>query len=184
MMTKQDVASLALKVMGVWLLLWCGLTIVVSIVTMVIALFHFEGPGWEEVGTAAGALAVTGVVFWAIGGITLSSDKLAKRLFPADEPLAEAAQAPSTADLQSIAFSVLGTYLVITGLARVVGLLSSVLMFLNQDLFPEGQMHIRRMMPQGLMRALQVALGSYLFVCSGQVAALWSRLQRPRENGT
>lgn len=181
-MTKQDVASLALNLTGLWVLLWAGIVSVTPLTHMAITFSRSGRFQWDEFATTVVVTTVAVAMVWVAGGLILRSDRLARWLFPLGEPSTEAASAPSATDYQTIALSVLGAYLAIAGLAGVARMLGSTLTYLSLDSSQSMTMYARYLVPQGFAMVLQVALGWYLFVRPRQVTALWQRLQRPQEN--
>ncbi len=181
-MTKQDIASVALKLMGVWLLMWCGMVVMAPLMHVAITLCRSGRFEWNELVTTMVVAPIAGATILVAGGFILCSDRLAKRLFPAGEPSTETVQAPSASDCQAIGLSVLGAYLAIAGLAGVARILGSTLTYLWIDSLSNLPAYAQFLAPQGFAMALQAALGSYLFVQSRRVAALWRRLQRPQED--
>ena len=180
-MTKREVASLALKLSGIYALIvsvssFHTMMFMISSVGAQYADHPGQGPNFAllAIGSVIPLLLLLFLGFYLIA----ASERLSKRLFPQDVEKDEIS-ALSSEDMQTIAFSVVGLLLLtraFPGLCRVILQISSALRFKNFSAL------ITRtgILQNSVVAVVQLALGLYLFLGSKGLSGLWHKLQRTR----
>jgi hypothetical protein len=179
-MTKREVASLALKLLGIYAFILA----ISSFHSMMISL----AIGAQYTGTtshdstffllAAGSGIPLLLLIFLGWYLIAASERLSKGLFP-QEVGEDKISALSSEDAQTIAFSVVGLLLLtkaVPNLFRVMLRISSALQYktLSATVIKTG------IIQSSVVVVVQLALGLYLFLGSKGLSGLWHKLQRTR----
>jgi hypothetical protein len=154
--SRFDLAVLGLRLMGIWLLLQSALW------------FQSLAQYWEETDYEVRALLMTSVPFltYLLAGLwfTFFPDALARRLLPRRPAVGEPA-GMAGADLQSLAFSAIGLWLIVAALPDLISLMY---LAAQEDIPPGGAL---------VEPLVKLLAGLVLFLQGRGLSALWHRLR-------
>lgn len=168
--TRRDVATLAVKVVGVYMIL--------QAFPALVSIGQLGFSGLSGVSTSLWAYYLGMLGFYVGLGVLLlvCGQRIASRVLPKPTASASVAPAPwSPAELQAVAFSVLGvTLIVVWGLP---GLVFDCWrnFFRNSPDAPPGQ--VMDVMPYLVRHVLELSLGLWLFYGSKRLSLYWQRLR-------
>jgi hypothetical protein len=177
-MTKREIASLVIKLMGVFILLKT-----IGYAPMAFSvLFTVGRAGWNT-GFATAALQVVGGLFlmglalgWAVLIIVLS-DKFARWLIKEDKPL-EMTNSMNKEEVMVIAISCIGLYFTVAAIPSIIFQLSNFLSLrragTDYSAYWSGGFH--RMLTL-IAPVVQIALGLWLFAGSKGIVKLWKKIR-------
>jgi len=177
-MTKREIASLVLKLMGVFILLKT-----IGYVPTVFGVLFTTGRYNSNAGFASLALQVMGMLLllafalgWAVLIIVLS-DKFAKWLIKEDKSL-EIAHPISKEDVMVVAVSCIGLYLIVAAIPSIMHHLYNFLLLHRPDgnYPPYWSGGFSRILTL-ISPLVQIALGVWLFSGSRGIVKLWKRIR-------
>jgi hypothetical protein len=170
-MKIRDVASLAFTVIGVLAFL-ASFELVQAVATIPLYKDDIKGSPLE----IAFALVVPTLILAAAGFLLIRKrNRLAEALFPRAETQDHAI---SLADLQDLAYSVLGLYLAITTLPDLGSLAGSLIGLRATESVGQFAGAVRLSVPQYVGTLLRLVAGGYLFLYGNRVGELLRRLHR------
>ena len=180
-MTKREVASLALKLSGIYAFIvsvssFDTMMFMIASVGAQCADHPGQGPNFAllAVGFVIPLLLLLFLGFYLIA----ASERLSRHIFPQDSA-GEKTSPFSSEDMQTIAFSVVGLLLLtraVPGLCRVIFRISSALQYKNFSaiIIKTG------IVQNSVIIVVQLVFGLYLFLGSKGLSGLWHKLQRTR----
>jgi len=174
--TKQSVASLAIKLMAVYVMIWAF----PSVIALGATLNQLRGDGTS--GFLSGALISFVFLAFLLGVficLVRRADWLSRKLVPDDESF-DALNQVTLADIQTIAFCCIGLLV----LSRSIPALVQQLSYIGAAKYTAGSESDLKMFSslfsQLLSTAVQLAIGLYLFLSPKGLTYLWQRLQKTR----
>ncbi|MCG3150411.1 MAG: hypothetical protein PCFJNLEI_03896 [Verrucomicrobiae bacterium] len=176
-MTKREIASLGLKLLGVYALLTT-----LWVIPLVVELL--SNLGRTRTNAEVYWLTVAGVSLQATASLVTGfvllrySNWLAAKMVPAGEPAATS-ESPATSlrEWQAIAFSVLGLYLIAAGFPRLAAF-AAQLLEAKINALPNMPAMIRRSALIGaIVPCAQMILGVVIFFKARALVAWWERHQ-------
>ena len=175
-MTKREVASLALKLSGIYAFI-VSVSSFRTMMFMIASIGDHPGQGLNSTLLAAG-YGIPLLLLLFLGWYLISaSERLSRLIFPQDAA-EDKISALSSEDMQTIAFSVVGLFLLtkaVPGLCRVILQISDIY---HQNLLLG---YVKGKLVQDLVvRVVQFSLGLYLFLGSKGLSGLWHKMQRTR----
>ena len=174
-MTKREVASLALKLSGIYAFI-VSVSSVHTMMYMIASIgTQYDYPGTPPLLAAGSGIPLLLLLFLGFYLIA-ASERLSKRLFPQDAE--EDKISPlSSEDVQTIAFSIVGVLLLTKA---VPGLCRAILRIFDMYHRNLPSAFIKEHIVQDSVVMVQLALGLYLFLGGKGLSGLWHKLQRPR----
>ena len=178
-MTKREIASLAIKLMGVFILLKS-----IAYIPMAYSgvFYAFQGHGEDLLQTLfmimmSTATAMIPLAFSVL--IIIFSDKVAARLIKDDNAVEATGGSISKDEVMVIAVSCLGLYFIITAAPMLVRALLNNAAHMRQQIGipfvnPSG---IRNLFRNLIVPAVQVGLGIWLFAGSKGIVKLWKKIR-------
>jgi hypothetical protein len=171
-MTKREIASLVIKLMGVFILIR-------SLLYMPMTFGNVFTVGWQDRGEWIGTLFLLGFLsvlppVFSLAIIILS-DKLAEWLIKDDHPI-ELPGSVRKEDVMLVVFTCVGLYLIVTAIPTLIVYLSNFLMFhraRNGVSYSGGFYNAYRLVAP----VVQIALGVWLFVGSSGLVKLWKKIR-------
>ena len=175
-MTKREVASLALKLSGIYAFIVSASSFR-TMMFMIASIGDRPAQGPNSTLLAAG-YGIPLLLLLFLGFYLISaSERLSRHIFPQDSATEKTSPFSSEA-MQTIAFSVVGLLLLtkaIPGLCRVI---LQIFDIYHQNLLLG---YVKGKLVQDLVvRVLQLALGLYLFLGSKGLSGFWHKMQRTR----
>jgi hypothetical protein len=172
-MTKRGIASLTIKLMGVFILLKS-----IGYFPMSLGGLYYAFQESQE-----SILRILLLVLMIVGmaGISLGfsilviifSDRIAARLIK-DDGLAEMAANPmSKSDVMAIAISCIGLYFIVAAVPTLISGLINVALYMNRSI-PSMRYTIIRTL---VIPAVQIGLGIWLFAGSKGIVKLWKKIR-------
>jgi len=177
-MTKREVASLGLKLLGVYALvttLW-----VIPVLAGFVPKLSRTGNDADEYWLiVAGWVLQFGASLVAGFVLIRYSDRLAAKMVTGESAASPQPLATSGREWQAIAFSVLGLFLIATGFPRLAGVAAQLIQ-LKAKFGPD----FKHMIPQGvwiggIVPCVQIVLGGIFFFKARALVAWWDRSQQP-----
>lgn len=176
-MTKQEIASLALRLLGIYCFIQ-ALTFLASSLSLV-------GMNVTEMGLsrslmiAGAALPIFG---YLLAGVVLLmfGDRIAGKMINQDKHAGAPAAGITTRDAQTLAFSIVGIYLITTSLPSLASLLWTIAYYYRKggpDLARAGVENVWRPTIQVIVEFM---IGVGLFLGARGVSSLWFFLQKVR----
>lgn len=174
-MTKREIISLFIKLMGVYALVQLVPVIVSAMALLGTSLLQLKEQPLTTL--SAGFLMLIIPLLWIVLCLRLigKSDWLAERLYPVDAPAGQLTTL-GVQDIQRLGYHFIGLLLVVKSLPTLI-------MALYQFLILSGQPYEHRYQAlsmyshQWISQALQLAIGLYLFLRPKGLANLWARMQ-------
>jgi len=174
-MTKREMTSLLIKLMGIYALVQFVPGLVQSMVLLASNAFNFTEQPWYFALVAV-LTAVLGPIFWIVLclGVIFKSDALAKRLYRQDSPAGQLTTL-GVEDFQRLGYHIIGLLLIVQAFPRIVT-------FLGQSLFLMRDSHSYRdisgtQIPFFLAIVTQLAIGLFLFISPHGLLNIWTRIQ-------
>ena len=175
-MTKRSLASLVLKLLGVYLLAQLAVA-----AQYLVSFLQRVGGGYGSLLPELGWLLLC-VAIWLVPPVVLLlyADRFAVRLVRQDEPVGELK--PWTADdVLKVVVMCLGIAMVVSALPQIAGLGASA--FQSWDVHVQDPAWVisfrRSLISTGIRLGIEVLLGLYLAVSPGKIVALVRLLRRP-----
>ncbi|MBL7215099.1 MAG: hypothetical protein ISS71_05425 [Phycisphaerae bacterium] len=180
-MTKREIASLVIKLMGVFILIKS-----IAYVPMTFSgLFTIWRPGVENsgfgwailLGVIVLVLSVAAVVFSL--SIIIFSDKVAARLIKEDnDKFVEVGNLVNKEDVMLVVFSCIGLYLIVTAIPSLIVYTHSILTFYKscagRPVYPSGGWY---QFSRLIAPVVQIGLGVWLFAGSKGLVKLWHKIR-------
>ena len=180
-MTKREVASLALKLSGIYAFIvsvssFHSMMFMIATIGAQYADHPGQGPNCALL--AAGSVIPLLLLLFLGFYLIAASERLSRHIFPQDSA-GEKTSPFSSEDMQTIAFSVVGLLLLtraFPGLCRVILQISSALQHktLSATVIKTG------IIQSSVVIVVQLILGLYLFLGSKGLSGLWHKMQRTR----
>ncbi len=176
-MTKQEIASLALKLLGIYCFIQ-ALTFLASTLSLV-------GMNVSEMGlskslmVAGGALPVLGYLL-AGSVLLMYGDRISGKLTSKGKKMGTSATGITTRDVQTLAFSIVGIYLIAMSLPNLASLLWTIAYYYRKggpDLARAGVENVWR---HTIQVVVEFVIGIGLFLGARGVSSLWFFLQKAR----
>jgi hypothetical protein len=184
-MTKRDIATLALKVLGIWVFVAMVIPLVMFTAGIAITFKVLKPEGWQ-VGLVLALLVqppLLVLLFLVAFMLTFGTERICRWLLPdfAEEPVSATA---SSADIQGIAFSCIGLAIFVWGLLQFLVVLPAFRQHLRDMLYSKGPsvwwiVHHWDEMGPFLARIVALVLGIALFFGGRGLAKFWHRLCQP-----
>jgi len=182
MMTKREVASLALKLLGIY-----AFIISVSLLhSMMLMIATYSAQYADHLGQvpsltllAAGSMISLLLLIFLGCYLIMASERLSRLIFP-QEGTEDKISSLSSRDVQTIAFSIVGVLLLtsaVPGLFRVMLRISQVL-YHQKNLF--STVVKGRIIEDSVVLVVRLTLGLYLFLGSKGLSRLWHKIQQTR----
>ena len=175
-MTKREVASLALKLSGIYAFI-VSVSSFRTMMFMIASIGDHPGQGLNSTLLAAG-YGIPLLLLLFLGWYLISaSERLSRLIFPQDAA-EDKISALSSEDAQTIAFSVVGLLLLtkaVPGLFRVILWISDIYSRNLPLAFSKG-----RLVQEAVVVVVRLALGLYLFLGSKGLSELWHKMQGTR----
>ena len=175
-MTKREVASLALKLSGIYAFIVSVSSLHTMMYMIAMHTNHANRVTISPFWAAGSAISFLFLVF--LGWYLISaSERLSRRLFPQDVE-GDKISAFSSENMQTIAFSIAGLLLLtkaVPGLFQVILRISDIYSRNLPLAFSKG-----RLVQEAVVVVVQLALGLYLFLGSKGLSELWHKMQRTR----
>ena len=166
-MSKREIASLAIKLMGVFLVVTS-----LGYLPMVFGFTNASGL-WQGVLRFIGCLGSP-----ALGGlIIVYSDKIAARLIREDNVYVTSGEDAMTKnDVMAIAFACVGLHIAVTAVPQIF---STLIRFISYPVLREGQSFSAgvRSITTIIAPVVKLCLGIWLFVGSRAIVRLWHKIR-------
>ena len=179
-MTKREVASLALKILGIYAFI-ISVSVLQSMVLM-IATYSAQytdhpnrGPGLSSLATGS-IISLLLLIFLGCFLIT-ASEKLSRLIFPKDVA-EERVLSLASKDAQTIAFSIVGVLLLARAVPRLFGVIVQISHLCQESPFSRSIKW--RAIESSVVLVVQFALGLYLFLGSKGLSGLWHKMQQTK----
>jgi uncharacterized membrane protein len=179
-MTRREIASLAIKLMGVFVLLKS-----IAFVPMVFSGMFYAVRSYDSAGLLQTAFVLMTSILMTVIPLAFSvlvivlSDKAAVWLIKEDNSIENTNTSISKEDVMVIAVSCIGLYFIVAAMPMLITA------FLNNAVYMRRQMGSPFIGPSGLMNifrnliapAVQIALGVWLFAGSKGIVKFWKRIR-------
>ena len=176
-MTKREIASLAIKLMGVFILLK-GIAYVPSVFSVMFSVTRSEGLLFA-ISIVLISIFMAGIpLVWSLLIIFLS-DKVAAWLIKEDNSIENTSSSISKGDVMVIAVSCIGLYFIVASVPQLIHALMNNAAYMSR--------HIGRSFvdPAGLTSffrnliapVVQIAIGVWLFAGSKGIVKLWKKIR-------
>lgn len=176
-MTKREIASLVIKLMGVFILLKT-----ISYVPMVISMM-FSGMRSESL-LIAGVMVILSIVMIAISLawsllIIFFSDKFAARIIKENATIEALSTTINRDDVMMIAISCIGLYFITAAMPVVIrGLLYNAAFMRIRSGSPfVGPSGLLNLLRELIVPAVQIAIGLWLFIGSKGIVKFWKKIR-------
>ena len=176
-MTKREIASLAIKLMGVFILLK-------SVATVPLAFIGLLSVGSSEVSwlfrfsmlMMSVVAAVVPLVFSVL--VIIFSDTAAEWLIKDDNAIANTDSSINKEDVMMIAIGCIGLYFIVVAVPMFIHALINITFLRRHAGSPfVGDSSIFTIGRQFIAPAVQIALGAWLFVGSKGIVKLWKKIR-------
>jgi hypothetical protein len=179
-MTKREIASLAIKLMGVFILLKSIVYIPMSYSGVFYAFQGHTKPGLLN--TLFMIMMSTGIALIPVAFsifIILFSNKAAEWLIKEDAPLEQPHTPVSKGEIMSIAISCLGLYFIIAAVPQVISGLLNGFSVINRQTATwfTGPYRLMNVCRQMIAPAVQMGLGVWLFLGSKGIIKIWKKFR-------
>lgn len=176
MMSKREIASLAIKLMGVFILLK-GISYVPYMISNIATAARLPSGGW--IGDAAWAVFLAAIpLAWALV-VIIFSGKIAEWLIKSDDDKPIQAQSAITKDdVMLVAFTCIGLYLIVVGFPDLIIRISQFLIVnrAGGGYYADSTGRAYRLMLL-LAPVAQIAIGIWLFAGSNGIVKLWHKIR-------
>ncbi|MCE5186209.1 MAG: hypothetical protein LLF76_08810 [Planctomycetaceae bacterium] len=172
-MTKREIASLTIKLMGVWMLIK-ALSYLPMSITQIVSLREIATRGILFAACWTVGLAALAVIWAAV--IILFSNRFAKWLIK-DNQTVELNGPINKRDVLTVAFACIGLFLIVTAMPTLLN--SATLYFLLRRI-EEGygeQSANQRWIAATFSELIQIGLGVWLFAGSQGIARFWENIR-------
>lgn len=175
--TKSEIASLALKLFGIYCLIQ-ALTFLASSLSLV-------GMNMAEMGlsrslmVAGAALPILGYVFAGLILLTFGN-KISRKLIADGKEQGVMATGISTRDVQTLAFSIIGIYLIAVSLPSFASILWTLAYYYRKGGPDLARAGIENVWRHAIQAAVEVVVGLGFFLGARGVSSLWFFLQKAR----
>jgi hypothetical protein len=169
-MSKREVAGLAIKLMGVWILITVLVYLPISI-GGVIGIEHRGGTGlWMALWYLLPSIVSLG---WGVL-IALFSEKIAGWLIKEDKAMGSVG-AIQTRDVLTVGFTIMGLFLIVTDIPDLIFRVAQYFQMRNnyENMGRPGVSETIHMFGP----VIQIALGVWLFAGSRGIVKLWERIR-------
>jgi len=169
-MTKREIASLAIKLMGVFILLK-SIAYMPSVFSVMFSVMRTEGVLFAISIVLISIFMAVIPLAWSILVIVFS-DKAAAWLIKEDNAIANSGTLISKDDVMVIAISCIGLYFIVNTTPRFIHALIAIRTYPHTP-FP----NILNVGRELIAPAVQIALGVWLFVGSKGIAKFWKKIR-------
>ncbi len=176
-MTKREIASLAIKLMGVFILLK-SIAYVPMAFWATLSTMPSEAEWLFRIFMVMMSVAAAGIpLVWSLLIIFLS-DKVASWLIKDDNSIENASTTISKGDVMVIAISCIGLYFIVAAAPMFIRVLMNISIFHRHTESPfVGSSTVFNIGKQLIAPAVQIALGVWLFVGSKGIAKFWKKIR-------
>jgi hypothetical protein len=176
-MTKRDIASLSIKLMGVFILLKSIAYIPMTFSGM-FSVMHSQG--WLfAVFVVLISIVVAGIpLVWSLL-VIFFSDKAAAWLIKDDSPAEITGDPMTKGDVMAVAISCIGLYFIVAAAPLMIhALINNTIQVRQQIAFPLlSPSRMMNLLKNMAVPAVQLALGIWLFVGSRAIVNLWKKIR-------
>lgn len=172
-MTKREIASLTVKLMGLFILLKSIGYFPMSLGTLYYA---YEQSQEGILRTLLLVLMIVGMAGISLGFsimVIIFSDRIATRLIKDDGPTEMATNPMSKSDVMAITISCIGLYFIVAAVPMLISGLINFSLFMTGSIPSMRHMIIRTLVAPGI----QIGLGIWLFAGSKGIVKLWKKIR-------
>ena len=175
-MTKREMISLLIKLMGVYALVQLVPGVVQAIGMFTTSIIQLKDRPSQMafilmVMMFFSPLVWIGLCLWVIR----KSDRFAKRLYPVDAPAGQLTTL-GVEDIQRLGYNFIGLLLIVRSLPQLLMILYQCVMLYRLP-YEQRYQNMSACNTQWIMLAIQLAIGLYLFLRPKGLANLWARIQ-------
>lgn len=176
-MTKREIASLALKLLGIYCLIQ-ALTFLAGVLNLVGLNAAKMDLSWSLL-VVAGVLPILG---YLLAGFVLLAfgDRVSEKLMHEDKVAGARVSKITTREVQTLAFSVVGIYVIATSLPDLASLLWSIAFYYRKGGPELARAGAENVWQSAIQVVVEFAVGAGLFLGSRGVSSLWFFLQKAR----
>lgn len=174
-MTKREMTSLLIKLMGIYALVQLVPGIVQAMAMFASGAYQFTSqPGMVALVLLMSVFAAPLMWIWLCIWLIRKSDRFAERLYPVDAPAGQLTTLGAK-DVRRLGYHFIGLMLVIKSLPPLLMILYQLIMLYRLPY--EQRYPMSGYSSQWIVLLLQLAIGLYLFLYPKGLANLWIRLQ-------
>jgi len=173
-MTKSDIFSLALKILGVYTII-IAISTLRSSFSMIFAYFNNPQYAPSMASIIVGSLLPLLILLIVSYYLIKRSDKLSKTIFPNNQS-EKVILTLSSVEIQSIAFSIIGVLVIVWALPKLFEIVTQ----LSYSKIHQGDVFSvrtgQKLIEYSVDVVIRLALGIYLFIGSKGLSTIWHKI--------